>query len=159
MSIISLFALLLFFILPSTTVGHKTATVTVIEPTTTVSFTKFLLPTNHYQSIPRTGPLHTCFQKISTRKSIRKNWFAVAWESGKTLDSLKCDQLQKSIRKNAGKGLSRWRCYWYFDPRTRTGVSKAQGVIKSKVGKMENIIEKAVGGIWGVQGVERCRFI
>lgn len=155
MSIISLFALLLFFILPSTTVGYKTATVTVIEPTTTVSFTKFLLPTNHYQSVPRTGPLRTCFQTISTRK----NWFAVAWESGKTLDGPKCDRLQKSIRKKAGKGLSRWRCFWYFDPRTRTGVSKAQGEFKSKVGKMGNIIEKAVGGIWGEEGVEQCRFI
>lgn len=155
MSAISLFSLLLFFILASTTVGHKTATVTVIEPTTTVSFTKFLLPANHYQSVPKTGPLHTCFQTISTRKS----WFVVAWESGKTLDRLKCDRLQKSIRKKAGKGLSRWRCFWYFDPRTRTGVSKAQGEFRSKVGKMENIIEKAVGVIWGEEGVEQCRFI
>jgi len=97
--------------------------------------------------------LHTCFQTISARK----NWFAVAWESGKTLDNLKCDQLQKGIRRKVGRGLSKWRCFWYSDSRTGTGVSKAQGEFKSPVGKMENIIEKAVGGIWGEEGVEQCR--
>lgn len=139
MRIVSLFALLLFPLLPSATVGRKTTTATVIEPRTIVSVTEFVLPAIHYQSVLRTGLCAHLFRRHPPKRigplwpGNRENIWTIPKYAMRLGGACRIGVVFGMSIRELGLELRKSREF------------------KSKVGKMENI----TGGLWGAFGEGR----
>lgn len=131
----------------------KVITVTTgLTSTITTTITAFTPQSTAYESPLVFGPLHTCYETITSAH----NWFTVAWESGDGKDRDMCKRVKKSIKVQKIK-LSEWECSWYFDSTVGRGITRAHGYLRRQEGVMDSALEITAGELWGDDAVRQCR--